>query len=168
MTNQRSMIVDVVNCVALTGRSELPWKAVPSARRPSRAARATHLPTRPARKGRLGCNRVLVNEPDPFFSYDPNGNRATANVNGAAYSYSYDASSNRLSSLRGPLSATYGYAAQGNTTTVNGSGTYNYNSFNRLASSGGASNYISPQPGSALAQGGRIDRRHLFCSQCRR
>jgi hypothetical protein len=77
MTNQRSMIVDVVNCVALTGRSELPWKAVPSARRPSRAARATHLPTRPARKGRLGCNRVLVNEPDPFFSDDEHGPKTT-------------------------------------------------------------------------------------------
>jgi hypothetical protein len=66
MTDQRLMIVDVVNCAALTGRSELPGKAAPSARRPLRAARTTHLPTKQARMGCIGCNRLLVNEPDPF------------------------------------------------------------------------------------------------------
>jgi hypothetical protein len=79
MTDQRSMIVDVVNCAALTGQSEPPGKAAPSARRPSRAARATHLLTRPARMGRIGCNRVLENEPDPFFLGGIGRNRVLAN-----------------------------------------------------------------------------------------
>lgn len=66
MTDQRSMIVDVVTCAALTGRSELPGKATPTAGRPSRAARATHLPARAARMGRVGCATVLENEHGPL------------------------------------------------------------------------------------------------------
>jgi hypothetical protein len=72
MTDGCSMNVDVVTCAALTGQSEPPGKAALSARRPSRAARTTHLPTKQARTGCIGCNRLLVNEPDPFSPlFDP-------------------------------------------------------------------------------------------------
>jgi hypothetical protein len=87
MTDGCSMNVDVVTCAALTGQSEPPGKAALSARRPSRAARTPHLPTKPARMGCIGCNRVLENEPDSF-STDMNivgGGQAFLGAGGQRY-----------------------------------------------------------------------------------
>lgn len=78
------------------------------------------------------------------FQYDADGNRTTGTVNGVAQTYAYGSSGNQLTSFSSSPSAQYGYDAQGNTTLVNGTASYQYNPFNRLASAGGATNYIAP------------------------
>jgi RHS repeat-associated protein len=79
------------------------------------------------------------------YTYDADGNRASQTVNGSVTNFSIGSSSNRLLGMSGAVSHGYGYDAQGNTTTVDGATSNQYNAFNRLSSSDGASDYVSPE-----------------------
>ena len=90
-------------------------------------------------------NSVSSGADNESYTYDADGNRITATVNGAPQTYTYGATNNQLVSFSSTLSAQYGYDAMGNTTIVNGSPAYQFDAFNRLSSSGGATNYINPE-----------------------
>ena len=79
------------------------------------------------------------------YAYDLDGNRIGQTVNGASTSFNINATNNRLMGVSGATTMTYGYDAQGNTTAVNGATVNQYNSFNRLSSASGASDYVNPE-----------------------
>ncbi len=79
------------------------------------------------------------------YAYDADGNRIGQTVNGASTGFNINATSNRLMGVSGATTMTYGYDAQGNTTAVNGATVNQYNSFNRLSSASGASDYVNPE-----------------------
>jgi RHS repeat-associated protein len=66
-------------------------------------------------------------------------------VNGTTATFGISATSNRLMSVSGAASLTYGYDPQGNLQTVDGATAFQYNPSNRLASAGGANDYVSPE-----------------------
>jgi len=81
------------------------------------------------------------------YQYDADGNRLGAVVNGITETFTPAASSNRLVSFNSSYFGTvqYGYDAQGNTTLTNSAVSNQYNPFNRLSQSGGATFYINPE-----------------------
>lgn len=79
------------------------------------------------------------------YAYDADGNRIATTENGASSSTSYGATSNHITSTTGANPLSYGYDALGNITTLNGTTTYQYDSFNRMASAGGMSYYVGPE-----------------------
>jgi RHS repeat-associated protein len=85
------------------------------------------------------------------LQYDLDGNRLTLIRNGVSASYATSSTSNQLTNLSGAMAASYGYSSQGNASTINGSTVYQYNSFNRLSTAGGLSNYVNPE-GQRLAK----------------
>ncbi|WP_254058600.1 RHS repeat-associated core domain-containing protein [Dyella sp. S184] len=79
------------------------------------------------------------------FQYDANGNRIAQTGDGASSLLNVSPTSNQIVSASGSLSAQYGYDAKGNTTTVNGAITYNYDAFNRMNAAGGMAYYVNPE-----------------------
>ena len=72
------------------------------------------------------------------FQYDANGNRLaqTGTID------TVSATSNQLISSG---TNQYGYDARGNTTTVNGATTYQYDAFNRMSAAAGMAYYVNPE-----------------------
>ncbi|WP_267222557.1 RHS repeat-associated core domain-containing protein [Dyella silvae] len=79
------------------------------------------------------------------FSYDANGNRQSQMLNGAWTTVTANGSNNQVTQLSGASNVGYGYDARGNLTTVAGVSTFTYDVFNRLASAGSATYYVSPE-----------------------
>lgn len=81
------------------------------------------------------------------YQYDADGNRVSAVVNGISETFTPDVNSNRMVGFHNPYFGTvqYGFDAQGNSTSANGTTANQYNPFNRLAQSGGATFYINPE-----------------------
>lgn len=81
------------------------------------------------------------------YQYDANGNRSSGVVNGLTTTSVIDPSSNRMISANNPYfgTVTSGFDAQGNTTTTNQAVSQQYNPFNRLSQSGGATFYVNPE-----------------------
>lgn len=88
---------------------------------------------------------VISGADNESYQYDADGNRITGTANGWPQTYMYGTTNNRLLSFSSVLSAQYGYDAQGNTSTVNGTATYQYTPFNRLLTSGGETDYVNPE-----------------------
>ena len=81
------------------------------------------------------------------YQYDADGNRVSAVISGISETFTPDVNSNRMVSAYNPYFGTvqYGFDAQGNSTSTNGLVSQQYNPFNRLTQSGGATFYINPE-----------------------
>ena len=76
------------------------------------------------------------------FQYDADGNRIGQVINGTSTLETVSATSNQLTSFG---TQSYGYDGRGNTTTVNGATTYQYDAFNRMSAAGGMAYYVNPE-----------------------
>jgi RHS repeat-associated protein len=72
------------------------------------------------------------------FQYDANGNRL-------AQTGTIDTVSATSNQLLSSGANQYGYDARGNTTTVNGIATYQYDAFNRMSAAAGMAYYVNPE-----------------------
>jgi RHS repeat-associated protein len=79
------------------------------------------------------------------FQYDADGNRLSHEDGDGLLNAVYGSNSNQLTNTSGVQQASYGYDALGNTTTINGVLTYQYNPFNRLVQAGNSTYYVNPE-----------------------
>ncbi|MGH8158505.1 MAG: RHS repeat domain-containing protein [Rhodanobacter sp.] len=93
-----------------------------------------------------------------YFGYDAMSRLVSVYSGADNESFQYDANGNRLAQtgVIDTVSATsnqllssgtsqYGYDARGNTTTVNGAPTYQYDAFNRMSAAAGMAYYVNPE-----------------------